>query len=59
MIERTCHAKGNRKGTAMTPESILGTLVPHEVSLLLPRLELVVSEELDQDPVVVALREGA
>jgi hypothetical protein len=43
----------------MTPESIPGTLVPHEVSLLLPRLALVVDEQLELDPVVVALRNAA
>ena len=43
----------------MTPESIPGVLVPNEVSLLVPRLELVVNEQLDQDPVIVALREAA
>jgi hypothetical protein len=43
----------------MTPESIPGLVILDEASLLLPRLELVVSEELDRDPVVVALHEAA
>jgi hypothetical protein len=64
MIERTF--PGHEKGTAMTPESIPGELVPREISQLLPPveqllppLELVVSEQLDQDPVIVMLRQAA
>jgi hypothetical protein len=43
----------------MTPESIEGRLLPDEIELLLPPLELVVREDLEGDPVLVALREAA
>ena len=43
----------------MTPESIHGSLLPNDLELLLPPLELVVREDLEGDPVLVALREAA
>jgi hypothetical protein len=44
----------------MTPESINGSFIPVELRLVpLPSLELVVSEELEEDPVLVALRKAA
>jgi hypothetical protein len=43
----------------MTPESIHGKFLPDGLRLLLPPIELVVSEELEEDPVIVVLREAA